>query len=245
MRYLLMAVIFLIVLLVLFTEIIQNRRQKDNLAASPVRRFFKLSDDDLVHSQSLKQQFFRERFKDLQGAEITIGGFIGTPVVLLMLPSFRTRSGHESLLALEKVRRNRQGQFQAVVIPIEGAETIKPAIKKDPKDMWFLFRANGKANSTLIDSYADLFWDEEIMKVDYPSDRPEKHRTSPFFWIIDENSVVRAKLIDYSGKANIKAEDIEIVLESLLGPSESMPQLNDVSVSDKSNVSSSVGDLDK
>jgi hypothetical protein len=193
------------------------RKPGPDNAPDRVLWFFNPAQEHPDNLNPLKGDFFLEEFKDINGADINIENFRGTPLVILMFPSFRTQTGQASLTLLEKLEAERNGQFQAVVIPIEDAETIRPAIVSDPRNMWFLFRKNGKANWTLLDKYADLFWDRKIVTVDYPFDPIERHRASPFFWVVDSDGNIRTKLIDYSTVRSASLGELEAVLDALLG----------------------------
>jgi hypothetical protein len=192
-----------------------TRKPNQNNRPDQTLWFFNPAQVHLDNRNPLKDAFFLEEFKDINGADINLENFRGTPIVILMFPSFRTQTGQDSLTLLEKLESERTGRFQAVVVPVEDADTIRPAIVSDPGSMWFLFRKNGKANWTLLDRYADLFWDKDIVSVDYPFDPIERHRASPFFWIVDKEGAIRAKLIDYSAIRSPSLEELEAVLDAL------------------------------
>ena len=189
----------------------------DSTRPPPIARFYKLSPAHPDNSNPLKEEFFHEPLKDIKGADITLANFRGTAIVILMFPIFRTGDGQRSLVMLEKLQKERGGQFQAVVLPKEDPDVIRPVIVKDPPSMWFLFRENGRPNWTLIDRYSSLFWDNGIVKQDFPFDPPENHRASPFFWVVDRDGNIREKLVDYSAKKGVEKAELDIVLNALLG----------------------------
>jgi len=219
------AVVLAAVILIagLYPEFLRDFRRRHSSGPPPVVRIYRLPDAHPDNDAPLKQAFFQEPFQDLNGAEINLANFRGTPVVVLMFPSFRTEDGQESLLLLERLEKERTGQFQAVVVPIEGADIVRPAIIKDPQNMWFLFRKNGQPNWTLLDRYEGLFWDKDIISEDFPLDPAERHRANPFFLVIDREGTIREKLIDYSAGRPVSIADLEDVLNALLGPPPASP----------------------
>mgnify|MGYP000325654247 CR=1 FL=1 len=176
-----------------------------------------LPDEHIDNQHQLKPDFFREPFVDMNGKEWTIADFRGTPLVIMMYPSFRTEKGRVGLLGLEMLVKERRGQFYAIVVPFESMETIRPAIKSEMEGLSFFFRANGKPNDTLIDRYSDFFWDERIISIDYPDNPASLHHSCPFYWIVDRSGRIREKLIDYSNRRGVRPVEVATVLDALLG----------------------------
>jgi hypothetical protein len=195
-----------------------DKGKLDSSKPPPIVRIYKLPAEHPDNTNPLKEKFFNEPLKDIKGADITLANFRGTSMVILMFPSFRTEDGQKGLVLLEKIQRERAGQFQGVVLPMEGSDVIKPEIVKDPASMWFLFRRDGKPNSTLLDRYSSLFWNEPVIRQDFPNEPPETHRASPFFWVVDRDGNIREKLVDYSAKTGVQEADLNMVLDALLGP---------------------------
>jgi len=206
-----------ILAIVLMSFAILECAKKEKEGVVPVQYPYVLPASHLDNSHPMKQAFFMEAFRDLDGKLVHLGDFRGTPMVILMFPSFRTSSGQESLLTLERVIKERKGTLIGVVIPVEKADDIKPAIVGNPEDIEFLFR-EGKSNQSLLDKYSELFWDKGLIAVDYPWDRVEQHLSCPFFWVVDRSGTIREKLIDYSARRGITFADLVIVLDALLGP---------------------------
>jgi hypothetical protein len=185
---------------------------------------YRLPSEHSDNANPLKIQFFREPFVDLNGKELTIEDFRGTPLVIMVYPFFRTDRGREGLMGLERLVRERQGQFQALVIPFEEKETIQPAIKSEMEGLSFVFRADGESNDTFIDKYSSLFWDENIISADFPLDPESIHQSCPFYWIVDRAGRIREKLIDYSGERGVRPVEVAMVLDALLGVQISEPE---------------------
>ncbi len=177
-----------------------------------------LPESHMDSGHPLKAKFFQEPFRNLAGDMMQLEQLKGTPIVIVMFPSFLTEDGRRSLLGLEALQKAHQGRFRTVFVPVEDADTIRPAIVMDKEGMIFLFRAGDDDNLSLIDKYCDLFWDADIIAADFPNDPPEKHRTSPFYWVVDASGVIREKLIDYSDARGVKLAELAEVLDALLGP---------------------------
>ena len=212
---LILRISILAILLMSFAILQCAKKEKEGVV--PVQYPYVLPAAHLDNSHPMKQAFFMEAFRDLDGKLVHLGDFRGMPMVILMFPSFRTSSGQESLLTLERVIKERQGSLIGVVIPVEKAEDIKPAIVGNPEDIKFLFR-EGKSNQSLLDKYSELFWDKGLIAVDYPWDRVEQHLSCPFFWVVDRSGTIREKLIDYSARRGITLADLASVLDAFLGP---------------------------
>ncbi len=191
--------------------------RQDTRANMPVSTY-RLPDAHEDNDHPMKEEFFRESFTDLSGKTVRLVGYRGSPLVIMMFPMFRTDEGRASLIALEKLVQVRQGQFVAMVIPFEDADTIRPVIRSDPGGMSFLYLDGGSDNLQLMDRYSDLFWDETIIAADFPHDLPSRHRACPFYWIVDRSGTIREKLIDYSLETGVRPVDLALVLDALLGP---------------------------
>lgn len=171
----------------------------------------------------LKEDFFREPFRDLNDESVRVADLQGAPLIVVMFPSFRTEGGRRSLVELEAVLKRRGGSPKAVVVPVEEPEIVRPSIVSEPVDISFLFWEDGSSNLALLDKYTDLFWDRDIISADFPLDPPQKHHASPFYWIIDSAGTIREKLIDYSDKRGVKIDDIGVVLDALQQEEEGGP----------------------
>jgi len=196
-----------------------RRHPKDTTDEQP----YVLPESHMDSEHPLKARFFQEPFRNLAGDMMQLDQLKGTPIVIVMFPSFLTEDGRRSLLGLEALQKAHQGRFRTVFVPVEDADTIRPAIVMDKEGMIFLFRAGDDGNLSLIDKYCDLFWDADIIAADFPNDPPEKHRTSPFYWVVDGSGVIREKLIDYSDARGVKLAELAEVLDALLGP---IPQVD-------------------
>ena len=196
--------------------------EKNNVPEQPQDSsdLYVLPDAHSDNNHPLKNQFFQEPFIDLMGNELTLDSLRGIPLVIVMFPSFLTNDGKFSLMGMEALMKGRLGQFQAVFIPREDADTIRPTIMSEPKGMLFLFRQDGSDNYSLIDQYSGFFWNEGLISADFPLDSTERHLTSPFYWIVDSNGTIREKLIDYSDSTGVDILELETVLNALLGPPE-------------------------
>ena len=211
------AIVAAIVVAVIVVAVARHRGRNNGLSEPAVARFYKLPDAHQDNANPLKAELFQEPFKDIKGGDMKLDDLRGKPLVVLMFPSFRTMEGQESLYLLEQLHRKWPDQFQSAVIPYESADTVKPAIVKDPSNMWFLFR-KGHTNPSLLDHYSPLFWDTDIIMSDFPQDPPERHRTSPFFWIVDGTGTIREKLVCYSPEKKITIGDLSAVMTALIGP---------------------------
>jgi len=179
---------------------------------------YTLPDSHTDNQNPLKSRFFQEAFRDLTGSMVQLNQMTGTPLVIAVFPSFLTDDGRRSLVGLETLQKNRTGQFKAVIIPVEGADTIRPVIMHDSEGMLFLFRAGDLDNPSLIDTYSGFFWNAELIAADFPGDPPAMHYTSPFYWIVDASGTIREKLIDYSDARGVEISELDEVLTALLGP---------------------------
>jgi hypothetical protein len=178
-----------------------------------------LPDKHVDNDNPLKLRFFQEAFRDLNGNLIQLDRLLGQPLVICVYPSFMTNDGKKGLLGLESLLAQFKDRFLCVFIPMEDKETIQPSIVNASDKTLFLFRAGSEeSNLSLIDRYAGLFWNRDIIAADFPNDRPEAHFTSPFYWIVDENGVIREKLIDYSDSKGVEIGEVKEVLDALLGP---------------------------
>jgi len=168
----------------------------------------------------LKEEFFAEEFVDLNGEHITINDLVGNNIVVGMFTSFLTDDGQRSLVNLTNIQAGRSAQIISVFIPVESADIIRDAVVQESDGVLFLFRADGSQNYSLLDKYAGLFWDHDLIATDFPDDPPEHHYICPFYWVIDENGTIREKLIDYTNERSVFREEIEMVLNAMLGQPE-------------------------
>jgi len=176
-----------------------------------------LPDRHADDANPLKVRFFQEPFRDLSGRMVQLENYKGTPLVIVVFPSFKTDDGRRSLVGMENLQREKENRFMTIFIPVENAETIGPSIVRDPGNMQFLFRADGSDNLSLADKYSDLFWNEELISADYPMESPSRHFVGPFYWIVDEDGIIREKLIDYSNERGVGIDEVSEVLDALLG----------------------------
>ncbi|MCX6646754.1 MAG: hypothetical protein NTY09_10410 [bacterium] len=178
-----------------------------------------LPDRHIDNDNPLKLRFFQEAFRDLDGNLVQMNNLRGQTLVICVYSSFMTNDGRKSLLGLESLLALFKDRFLPVFIPLEDKETIQPSIVNAPDNMIFLFRAGSEeSNLSLIDRYSSLFWNRDIIAADFPMDKPESHFTSPFYWIVDENGIIREKLIDYSDSRGVEIGEVREVLDALLGP---------------------------
>ncbi len=200
--------------------------------------------DDL---NPLKRVFLQEPFRDLSGSMVQLRSLVGTPMVIVMFPSFKTEDGRRSLLGIERMLSMWPERFIAIFVPYEDVETVRTAIVAEPGDMMFLFRADETGNPALVDKYADLFWDAELVAADFPLDPPQWHNVTPFYWIVDSSGTIREKLIDYSNERGVRMSELEEVLEALLGPPlpptpATQPPERDTSVYEEEEMSPEIGE---
>jgi len=172
------------------------------------------------NESAMKNLFFQEPFRNLNGEMVQLRDIAGTPMVLIMFPSFLTDDGRSSMLGIEAMQRSYGERMQAVFIPVEDKATVEPVLMQDPGGMLFLFRASDEGNLSLIDKYEEFFWDPDIIAADFPFDAPAAHHTSPFYWVVDAEGNIREKLIDYSDARGVGLEELAEVLDALIGPSD-------------------------
>jgi len=172
------------------------------------------------NDSDLKNIFFQEPFRNMNGDMVQLRDLAGTPFVIVVFPSFLTEDGRASLLGIEAIQRSYGDRLKAVFIPVEDKETVAPVMKQNPGGMIFLFRDMGKGNLSLIDKYSDLFWNPDIIAADFPGDEPAAHHTSPFYWVVDADGNIREKLIDYSDTRGVGLHELVEVLKAMLGPSD-------------------------
>ena len=205
----------LVIFLISGCNPVSDSRDEENGTGS----LYQLPVRHINNDHPLKNRFFQEAFRDLDGNLIQLNDFAGTPMVICVYSSFKTRDGQKSLLGLESLLAIFKDRFLTIVIPVESIETIEPSIVNASENMLFLFRAGGDGtNLSLVDKYAEFFWNHDIISADFPQDNPQNHYTSPFYWIVDENGVIREKLIDYSDTRGVVIGEVREVLEALLGP---------------------------
>ncbi len=181
----------------------------------PVESYI-LPDAHSDDSNELKKHFFEEPFRDIGGGSRQLGSMEGTPMLIVMFPSFLTEDGRRSLLGLESLQAEFGTSLVTVIIPVEDADTIEPALKDVPEGMMFLFRVAGEGNLSLSDKYAEFFWDTDLIAADFPHDPEGRHRTGPFYWVVDSGMTIREKLIDYSDTSGVGTDEVREVLEALM-----------------------------
>lgn len=201
-----------------------------------------------MHSDNthpLKDRFFQEAFRDLDGRIVQLSELHGKPLVICVYSSFLTDDGRRSLLGLEALLEDFHGRFITAFIPVEDRDIIQPSIKQISENMLFLFRAGGDGtNLSLVGRYGKLFWNHDIIAADFPLDKPETHYTSPFYWIIDENGVIREKLIDYSDSRGVGIGEVREVLNALLGPGQDDPSAQESQLKEEMSLSTAGSETD-
>ena len=212
--------------------------QDNRVPDGEVPTVYVLPDRHLDNDNPLKQRFFQEAFRDLDGNLVQLNNLKGQTLVISVFPSFMTNDGRKSLYGLESLLAQLKNRFLTVFIPLEDKNTILPSIVTPTDNMIFLFRAGSEeTNLSLINRYRDFFWNPDIIAADFPLDKPQTHYTSPFYWIVDENGTIREKLVDYSDSRGVEIGEVREVLDALLGPNPPDEAVQESIVEEESTVS--------